>query len=188
MKYTTVFLDRDGVINADSPEYIKSRAEFDFIPGSLDAIVRLTHGGVCIIVITNQSVINRRMVSPAELEAIHARLRQAVADAGGRITDIFYCPHRPDEQCSCRKPKPGLILAARNRYDIDLARSVMVGDSAKDILAGKAAGCGLTVLVETGNGISALSSLAASGQSPDHVAADLDLAVRWILDPPRHCQ
>jgi D-glycero-D-manno-heptose 1,7-bisphosphate phosphatase len=187
MSYKTVFLDRDGVINADSPEYIKSRDEFHFIPGSLDAIARLTRGGFCVIVITNQSAINRRMVSLSELEAIHARLREAVTSTGGRITDIFYCPHRPDEQCDCRKPKPGLILAARKRYDIDLARSIMVGDSAKDILAGKAAGCGQTVLVETANGIGALSSLVASGQFPDHVAPDLDRAVRWILDPPRHC-
>jgi D-glycero-D-manno-heptose 1,7-bisphosphate phosphatase len=182
MNFTTVFLDRDGVINADSPEYIKSVAEFRFIPGSLDAIARLTRSGFRVIVITNQSVINRQMVSPAELEAIHDRLRQAVAAAGGRITDIFHCPHRPDEQCSCRKPKPGLILAARQRYGIDLARAVMVGDSAKDILAGKAAGCGRTVLVETGIQHTALPSLSANGQFPDHVSINLDDAADWIVD------
>jgi D-glycero-D-manno-heptose 1,7-bisphosphate phosphatase len=180
----TVFLDRDGVINEDSPDYIKCWAEFSFIQGSLDAIARLTRSGWSIIVITNQSAINRGMIPLAELESMHRRLRRAVLDSGGRITDIFYCPHRPDEGCGCRKPKPGLIVAARDRYGIDLSRTVMVGDSAKDILAGRAAGCGRTVLVQTGNGKAALRSLDENGQRPDHVAADLDRAVRWILDPP----
>ena len=179
---TTVFLDRDGVINRDSPDYIKCRAEFHPLPGSLGAIARLTQLGVRVIVVTNQSVINRGMVPPAELAAIHDRLRRSVADHGGRITDIFFCPHRPDEGCNCRKPKPGLILSARERYAIDLARSVMVGDSPKDILAGKAAGCGQTVLVQTGNGKTAIEALTAENQRPDHVAADLAAAVQWIID------
>ena len=176
----TVFLDRDGVINADSPDYIKSWAEFRFIPGSLDAIARLTRAGRSMIVITNQSAVNRGMVSPVELETMHRRMRQAVYDAGGLITDIFFCPHRPDENCGCRKPRPGMILAARDRYGIDLARAVLVGDSVKDILAGKAAGC-RTILVQTGNGTASRQRLKASGQTPDHVAVDLDRAANWIL-------
>ena len=178
----TVFLDRDGVINVDSSDYIKCWEEFHFIPKSLDAIARLTRSGFSVIVITNQSAINRRMVALTRLEAMHDKLRQAVSDSGGRITDIFFCPHRPDEHCNCRKPKPGLIFVARDRYGLDLDSAFMVGDSVKDILAGKAAGCGRTVLVKTGNGRSAVQSLEATGQSPDHVAADLDQAVRWILD------
>lgn len=116
---------------------------------------------------------------------MHHRLCQAVAAGGGRITDILFCPHRPDEDCDCRKPKPGLILAAAKRYGLDLSGAVMVGDSVKDILAGKAAGCGRTVLVQTGNGIAAGRSLAQIGQSPDHVAADLERAVEWILSRHR---
>jgi D-glycero-D-manno-heptose 1,7-bisphosphate phosphatase len=181
----TVFLDRDGVINEDSPDYIRCWAEFHFIPGSLDAIARLTRSGCSVIIITNQSVINRRMVALTELESMHRKLCQAVSDGGGRITDIFYCPHRPDEDCDCRKPKPGLIFAARDRYRIDLSSAVMVGDSVKDILAGQAAGCGRTVLVKTGNGINAIQTLEQTGQSPDHVATDLDRAARWILDQHR---
>jgi D-glycero-D-manno-heptose 1,7-bisphosphate phosphatase len=184
MSDTTVFLDRDGVINQDSPDYIKSWAEFHFIPGSLDALARLTRSGCTIIVITNQSAINRRWVSLTQLETMHRRLRQAVLDSGGRITDIFFCPHRPDEGCGCRKPKPGLIFAARDRYGTDLSHAVMVGDSAKDILAGQAAGCGRTVLVQTGNGMIAIQALEETGHRPDHVAADLDRAVHWILDRP----
>ena len=178
---TTVFLDRDGVINRDSPEYIKSRAEFHPLPGSLPAIARLCRHGIRVIVITNQSMIGRGMAPPGELAAIHEVLNRSVLDHGGRLTDILICPHRPDEGCACRKPKPGMILAARDKHAVDLTRSVMVGDSAKDILAGKAAGCGGTILVETGNGKTALAVLAADGMRPDHVAADLAAAVQWII-------
>lgn len=179
--HKTIFLDRDGVINEDSPDYIKSWAEFHFIPGSLDAITRLTRNGFSVIVITNQSAINRKMVPLAKLETIHQKLRQAVSGSGGRITDIFFCPHRPDEDCDCRKPRPGMIFAARDRYGIDLASAVMVGDSARDILAGKAAGC-RTVLVRTGNGNASIRSLKETDRTPDHVAANLDRAAQWILD------
>jgi D-glycero-D-manno-heptose 1,7-bisphosphate phosphatase len=182
MSYTTVFLDRDGVINHDSPDYIKNWAEFHFIPGSREAIAGLTESGITVIVITNQSAVNRGMISLHTLEKMHDRMCRAVADSGGKITDIFFCPHRPDENCDCRKPEPGLIFSARDRHGIDLSKTVMVGDSAKDIRAGKAAGCGLTVLVRTGNGESALAALAASHQPPDHVAADLTRAAAWIID------
>ena len=179
---TTVFLDRDGVINHDSPDYIKSWAEFRFIPGSLEAIARLTQSGIAVIVVTNQSAVNRGMISLETLTEMHTHMGRAVADSGGDITDIFFCPHRPDEGCSCRKPRPGLILMARDRRGIDLSRAVMVGDSAKDIRAGQAAGCGLTVLVQTGNGGDAIRELEKTDQSPDHVAADLNRAVQWLLD------
>jgi len=179
---TTVFLDRDGVINHDSPDYIKSWEAFRFIPGSLEAIARLTRAGIAVIVITNQSAVNRGMISPEALETMHRRMCRAVADTGGHIADIFFCPHRPDEDCGCRKPRPGLILAARDRYDLDLSSAVMVGDSEKDILVGRAAGCGATVLVKTGNGDKAIQSLTRKGALPDHVANDLAAAANWILD------
>lgn len=182
MSYKTVFLDRDGVISVDSPDYIKSWAEFRFIPKSRAAIARLTRAGIAVIIVTNQSAVNRGMMALEALECMHRRLCRAVADSGGRITDIFFCPHRPDEDCDCRKPKPGMILAARGRYDLDLASAVMVGDSEKDILAGWAAGCGATVLVKTGNGETAIQSLAQKGDLPDHMADDLAAAVNWILD------
>jgi D-glycero-D-manno-heptose 1,7-bisphosphate phosphatase len=182
MNYSTVFLDRDGVINVDSPDYIKSWAEFHFIPKSIAAIARFTRVGIAVIVISNQSAVNRGMMSPEALETMHRRMCWAVADSGGRITDIFFCPHRPDENCGCRKPKPGLILAARDRYGLDLASAVMVGDSEKDILVGRAAGCGATVLVKTGNGETAIQSLFQKGILPDHVANDLAAAANWILD------
>ena len=181
MSYTTVFLDRDGVINVDSPDYIKSWSEFHFIAGSREAIARLTENGITVIVISNQSAINRGMVALETVEGMHDRMCRAVADDGGRIADIFYCPHRPDENCDCRKPKPGLIHSAQRRHGLDLSKAVMVGDSAKDIRAGQAAGCGRTVLVRTGNGESAIEELNAAGENPDHVSADLGQAVQWIV-------
>jgi D-glycero-D-manno-heptose 1,7-bisphosphate phosphatase len=178
-----VFLDRDGVINRDSDAYVKRLAEFEFLPGSLEAVRRLTEAGREIIVITNQSVIGRRMASLAELAEIHRYMLESVADGGGRIRDIFFCPHLPDEGCDCRKPAPGLIRRAAAAHDIDLATAVMVGDSAKDILCGRSAGCGATVLVRTGNGAAALQELTAQGVSPDYLAADLLDAASWILSP-----
>jgi D-glycero-D-manno-heptose 1,7-bisphosphate phosphatase len=176
-----VFLDRDGVINHDSPDYIKSWEEFDFLPGSLEAIRLLTRQGFHLILITNQSILHRGMVPADVLHHIHERLRVAVEAAGGRIEDIFFCPHRPDENCDCRKPRPGLVLQARARHGIDLSRSIMIGDSATDILCGRRAGCGATVLVRTGKGVAAEQELAEQGVRPDAVAADLLEAARMIL-------
>ena len=107
-----VFLDRDGVINYDSPEYIKSRSEFEFIPGSIEAIGELTLNGFTSIVISNQSALSRKLISPGELNDIHKMMKKTVASAGGRITEIFFCPHMPDDGCECRKPEPGLIFRA----------------------------------------------------------------------------
>jgi len=176
-----IFLDRDGVINVDSPDYIKTPDEFHFIPGSAKAMALLTTHGFDIILITNQSVINREMVSPPILDAIFDKLKSGVTAAGGTIKDIFFCPHAPHENCSCRKPLPGLILQAQKKYDLNLEETCMVGDSAKDIMCARNAGCGKAVLVETGNGVNALKTLQAQGHSPDHVVPDLMVAARLII-------
>jgi D-glycero-D-manno-heptose 1,7-bisphosphate phosphatase len=176
-----VFLDRDGVINRDSPNYIKSWSEFEFLPGSLEAITLLTLNEFATIVITNQSVINRKMVSIKELDYMHTMMKKAVISNGGQITDIFYCPHIPEDRCGCRKPNPGLILKAKQTYRIDIATSVMVGDSAKDIECARNAGCGHAVLVKTGNGSQAEKILKEKSIFPDFIARDLLEAVGWIL-------
>jgi D-glycero-D-manno-heptose 1,7-bisphosphate phosphatase len=176
-----VFLDRDGVINYDSEDYVRSWAEYRFLPGSLDALAALTAAQYRLIVITNQSIIGRGMVSLEKLEDIHRRMLAAVAAAGGRIDDIFFCPHRPDEDCACRKPRPGLILQAGQRHRIDLATAIMIGDNAKDIVCGRNAGCGATILVRTGCGAAAEKELAAAGIEPTAVAADLFDAAGMIL-------
>jgi D-glycero-D-manno-heptose 1,7-bisphosphate phosphatase len=177
-----VFLDRDGVINRDSPDYIKCWSEFEFLPGSLPALRHLTVNGFTTIVITNQSAVNRNMISIQDLETINTRMRSAVKSGGGEIKDLFFCPHTPEDGCDCRKPEPGLIFQAQDRYDIDIASAVMVGDSAKDIECARNAGCGLAVLVQTGNGIQAEKILAEKKILPDHIAKDLYEAALWIVD------
>jgi len=177
----TVFLDRDGVINIDSSAYIKTWEEFTFIDGSLEAIRRLTENKFHIILITNQSVINRGMVPRQELERIFSMMKQKITAAGGRITDIFYCPHTPDDGCDCRKPLPGLIYQAMAAYEIDLQNSFMVGDSAKDIQCARNAGCGNAILVQTGNGLQARETLSRENIFPDYVAQNLLDAARWMI-------
>jgi D-glycero-D-manno-heptose 1,7-bisphosphate phosphatase len=136
-------------------------------------------------VITNQSIIGRKWVLPEVLGEMHRRLKSSVTSHGGSITDIFFCPHTPEQGCSCRKPKPGLIQQACQKYAIDLSDAVMVGDSAKDILCGKVAGCGRTILVRSSNdptgGISAQDALALDNVYPTVVVADLLEAARWII-------
>lgn len=177
----TIFLDRDGVINVDSSEYIKNESEFEFIPKSPEAIALLNQAGFQVIVITNQSLIGRKMASRKTLEAIFKKMTDGVKKAGGTITDIFFCPHRPNDNCACRKPRPGLILDAQKKYQIDLERSCMVGDSAKDIACARNAGCSKAVLVKTGNGSTAQQVLSSKGTPPDYLALDLYEAALWII-------
>ncbi len=177
----TIFLDRDGVINEDCSAYIKSPDEFHFIPNSPEAIGLLTRHGFEVILITNQSAVGRKMITRQTLEAIFDKMRSGIGQAGGVIKDIFYCPHTPDEGCSCRKPRPGMILEAMARYKIDPDFAVMVGDSAKDIDCGRAAGCKMSVLVATGNGKKAMDDLAKKESPPDFFAEDLFAVAQWII-------
>ena len=176
-----VFLDRDGVINKDSPDYVKSWSEFEFLPGSLDAIRLLTEKKYQVVIITNQSIINRKMASLDDLEFMHSMMKKAVREAGGEIKDIFFCPHKPEDGCSCSKPEPGLILQASNKYGIDISNSVMVGDSAKDIGCAKRAGCRYAVLVRSGNFKWAIAELEQEKIYPDHIVNDLYEAAVWII-------
>lgn len=176
-----VFLDRDGVINHDSANYIKSRQEFEFIPGSLKAIRKLHQNGYVLIVITNQSAINRRIFSYETLFNIHAYMLDQIQANGGRITDIFFCPHTPEDNCDCRKPKAGMIFSAQQKYNLDLATTIMVGDNVKDIQCARNAGCGNALLVKTGNGLHAKQLLALEQNPPDFIAANLLEAAEWII-------
>jgi len=176
-----VFLDRDGVINKDSPEYIKNWNEFEFIPGSIEAIRRLTAAGFAVILITNQSGIGRGIIAPEDLADMHTKMQEKIRAHGGEICDIFFCPHCPDENCDCRKPKPGLIWHAQKKYSIDLSSAWMIGDSAKDIECAISAGCGHHILVQTGNGIAAEKILAEKGITPLYVEKNLLTAAERIL-------
>ncbi len=175
------FLDRDGVINQDSPNYIRNWSEFHFIPGSLEALKHLKNSGFTIILITNQSGVHRNLVSQASLDEIHTNMQHDVAANGGRIEGIYFCPHRPEENCDCRKPKPGMILQAQQQYRIDLSTAYMVGDSVKDIECAWNAACGFAVLVRTGNGSEAEKILLERETPPGYVAENLMDAAGWII-------
>lgn len=144
-------LDRDGVINEDSPDYIKSPEEWQALPGSLEAISDLYRAGWNIVVASNQSAVGRGMITVEILNRIHAKMHRAVANAGGHIDAVFFCPHEPDDGCDCRKPKPGLLHEISRRYHVQPMQLIMVGDSKRD-LESVAALDGLPILVRTGKG------------------------------------
>lgn len=146
-----VILDRDGTINEDSADYVKSAAEWKPLPGALEAIARLTHAGWHVVVASNQSGLGRGLFDVAALNAMHAKMHKLLAAAGGRVEAVFFCPHAPDQACDCRKPKSGLFEQIGQRYGIALKGVPTVGDSARDIIAGAAVGCE-PHLVLTGKG------------------------------------
>lgn len=146
-----LILDRDGVINFDSDAYIKSVEEWIPIPGSVEAIARLSKAGWAVAVATNQSGIARGYYSLQTLEAMHQRLRELVAAQGGSVGLIVYCPHGPDDGCECRKPRPGMLRRIAEHYQVSLDGVWFVGDSGSDLKAAKAAGA-VPVLVKTGKG------------------------------------
>lgn len=173
-----VFVDRDGVINKDRDDYVKSVDEFEFLPGSCEALARLHSSGWTVMVVSNQASIAKGLMAREELDRINEVLSRGVEAAGGKIQDMYYCPHHPNDNCNCRKPLPGLLFRAGKDYRIDLSRAVFVGDAERDIKAGKAAGC-KTVLVLTGK--LTADEAAEISPPPDHIAADLHEAADWIL-------
>ena len=155
-------LDRDGVINEDSDLYVKSVAEWHPLPGAAEAIARLNHGGFRTVIATNQSGIGRGLFDTATLNLMHEKMHRVVASAGGRIDAVFFCPHKNDDNCKCRKPKPGMFHDIARRFGRDLAGVPAVGDSLRDLEAAAAVGCE-PVLVKTGKGA---KTLAAGGLPP----------------------
>jgi D-glycero-D-manno-heptose 1,7-bisphosphate phosphatase len=176
-----IFLDRDGVINQNRSDHVKSWGEFAFLPGSLAALARLARLGWPVVVGTNQGAIGRGLVSRAEVDEIHGRMIAEVTAFGGRIDAVLYCPHSPDEACACRKPKPGLLIEAAGRLSLDLSASFLVGDAESDLLAARAAGCA-PVMVRTGRGDAEFDAILRRGGGGCPVADDLSAAVDWILE------
>ncbi len=146
-----VILDRDGVINQDSDDYIKSADEWIPIPGSLEAICRLKKAGYLVTVASNQSGISRGLFSENDLQKIHQKMEQQLAMRGIKIDGIFYCPHGPNDNCICRKPKPGLLLQIAKAFDVKLSQTQFVGDNISDIKAAEMANA-QPILVRTGKG------------------------------------
>ena len=153
-----VILDRDGVINRDSDQFVKSADEWQPIKGSIEAIARLSQAGFTVCVATNQSGLGRGLFSLQDLEAMHQKMQQLVEDAGGTIEGIFYCPHHPDDNCDCRKPKAGLITAIEAQFHCSAAGAYTIGDSLRDLQAGLKKQC-LPILVKTGKGEKTLRSI-----------------------------
>ena len=146
-----IILDRDGVINEDSDNYVRSVSEWIPIPGSIEAIAALSNAGYTVTVATNQSGLARGYFSKNELLAMHQKMTDLVEVEGGKITAIEFCPHGPDDHCNCRKPKAGMMENILNTFLADASESWVIGDSLRDIQAGQAAGC-KTALVKTGKG------------------------------------
>jgi D-glycero-D-manno-heptose 1,7-bisphosphate phosphatase len=157
-----IVLDRDGVINRDSDEYIKSPEEWIGYPSSIEAIARLSAAGFTVVVATNQSGVGRGLFDAATLDAIHAKMVGEVEAAGGRIAGIYVCPHRPDEACECRKPAPGLLRRIEADFGTRLSGVPVVGDKASDMLAAMAVGA-RPILVLSGRGRAAASRPEVSG-------------------------
>lgn len=152
-----IILDRDGVINHESHEYIKSPEEWHPIPGSLDAIATLNRAGFDAFIVTNQSGIGRGLYDLETLDLIHEKLMNELAKKGGFVREIFFCPHHPDEACACRKPAPGLFKKLTAKYPLALHATFFIGDSYGDICAAWNAGC-KPLLVKTGNGEKVLAN------------------------------
>lgn len=136
-----IILDRDGVINYDSDEYIKSPEEFHLIPGSVEAIAKLNRAGYRVLVATNQSGVARGFYTVEMLEKMHAKLHAELSKVGGEIEEIFYCPHHPDEDCPCRKPKPGMFHQMDEKYHLNFAETFFIGDTITDIHVALTVGC-----------------------------------------------
>ena len=173
-----IVLDRDGVINHDSDQFIKAPDEWRPIPGSLEAVARLNHAGFRVVVATNQSGVGRGLLDIATLNAIHEKMHRALAQVGGRLDAIFFCPHTADSQCNCRKPKPGMLEEIGHRFNVEMIGVPCVGDSERDLVAAEIVGA-QPMLVLTGKGEQTLRN----GNFPKNtvIFPDLAFAVSALL-------
>ena len=176
-----VLLDRDGVINEDRADFVKSPAELIFIPKALEAIARLNGHGHKLAVVTNQSCIGRGIINEDQLDSIHGKLRDALAKVAGRLDDIIIAPDAPWAATERRKPGPGMLIEAMRKFNMLPAETVLIGDSERDIEAAKSAGCH-RILVQTGKGRKTLADGLKRHLMPVHIAADLDEAANFILE------
>lgn len=177
-----IVLDRDGVINHDSDDYIKSQEEWLPIDGSLEAIARLNHGGYTVVIASNQSGLSRGYFNIETLSLMHKKMQEMLAKVGGQIDAIFYCPHAPNDACDCRKPKPGMLLEIGQRFNVPLKDVIFIGDSISDIKAASNASA-KAMLVRTGKGLKAEKILQSECKNSLSVPVydDLSAAVTAIL-------
>lgn len=181
-KDRVVFLDRDGVINELAPGngYVTRWEEFRFLPSVIDAIRRLTESGYRVVIVSNQSCVGRGLATHEDIRQIHRIMEEKITEGAGNVEAIYYCPHKPGDGCSCRKPKPGMFLAAMGDLGIDLVQSVFVGDSVSDLMAADKIHA-TSILVRTGYGTEAEEQLGPGVVQPALIADDLARAVDWII-------
>lgn len=182
MKQPAIFLDRDGVIIENCSNYVRSWADVEIFPQALAALAAVRESPYRIILVTNQSAVGRGLISHATASAINERLLGVIRAAGGRIDAVYMCPHGPDDRCACRKPLPGLLLQAAEDLDIDLTRSVMIGDALSDVQAGQAAGVSQSILLRTGRGRAQEQLPAAAGLPPFSVYETLTDALNSLAE------
>lgn len=184
MKQPAIFLDRDGVVIENCSNYVRSWADVELFPQALEALAAVRATPHRIVLVTNQSAVGRGIISREAAEAINEQLVDVIRRAGGRIDAVYMCPHGPSDGCDCRKPRPGLLLRAAADLNIDLPRSIMIGDALSDVEAGQAAGVGQSILLRTGRGRDQERLPAAAALPPFGVHDTLADALRACLDVP----
>ena len=175
-----IFLDRDGVINVNRVDNVRTWEQFVFERDALRALARLAPTDFRLIVLTNQSGIGRGHMSEATVQEIHRRMIFEIEHVGGRIDRVYYCPHVPEDECTCRKPSPEMLLRGRDEFALDLAHSYFIGDWVDDIRAARNANA-FPILVRTGRGESAITEMRAQGIALPEIFENLAAAVEWIL-------
>ena len=175
-----VFLDRDGVINENvDGDYVRSWEALRLLPGAVEAIAELTRRGFPIVIVTNQQGVGKGLMAASDVDEIHERLVEEIVRGGGRVAAVRYCPHLAEEDCACRKPRPGLLVQAAAEMGLSLGRSVFVGDAVSDVQAARAAGC-RPILVRTGRGAEAEAAVRSGEYGEVAVVDDLTAAARLI--------
>lgn len=180
----TIFIDRDGVINKDpggwtQHSYVTRWEDFHFLPGAIEAIVKLTKAGYEIAIISNQAGVNKGFFTMDDLNNINENMIRTISSRGGRIRSAHYCPHRSDEACDCRKPNTGLFMEALKGDKVDFNKTYFIGDGSMDVEAGRRMGCKTILLL---SGKSRLEDIEGWRHKPDFVKKDLLEAVNWILE------
>ena len=174
-----VFVDRDGVINENREDYVKTWEEFRFLPGVIAPLRKLARNNHAVVIISNQSAVGRGIMSREAVDEINNRMLEVINNVGGRVDGVFYCPHDSSEGCECRKPKPGLLIQAAEKLGIDLEKSVLIGDALTDVEAAVSAGCA-PIFVLTGRGKEELSKLKAAGFNNIRIVDNLAEAVEVV--------
>ena len=181
MAFPAIFIDRDGVVIENRPAYVRAWADVSLFPQAARALAEVTLSPYKIVLVTNQSAIGRGLISLETANQINAGILDLIHAQGGRIDAVYMCPHQPADACACRKPKPGLLLRARDELELDLEHSIMIGDALSDVQTGQAAGVRTNVLLLTGRGVDQAANPEAAQMPPFLTFADLHQALTALV-------